>query len=233
MKYIISLYFVFLSFLSIGQSKKTIDLSCGIAYTDILITGEDKFANALNDGINSDYGYSVGIGINRKLSDYVYLKSGLKLTTIGTKSDLNTDIKFPHNNDTLPVNEPNRVQLFFQNYYLEIPIILRYEFKNKYLPYVEFGLSPHIYVKQRIKQVTDLDTKIRYDSNYNGKIYNRIVFISSLSLGYNFTYSDKYILFSQFTYKIGVINLKEKHIKSITYRPISIGFDIGGRYVFK
>jgi hypothetical protein len=101
----------------------------------------------------------------------------------------------------------NRLQngfLYFEyinEYYIEIPIIYRYEISNKKISmYTEFGLSPHLFLKGELEKGVASDLSIEdYEIPYLKDRRIRLSYI--FGIGVNFSPSPKIQLFFQPTYR--------------------------------
>ena len=92
---------------------------------------------------------------------------------------------------------PHEIQYVYDYLFLEIPIIGRYEFKEKKVsPFVEVGVSPSIYLNTKLKTVTDISTTSEYLRNETPAI-NNLSMVASVSFGVNYTLNEKLVFFGQ------------------------------------
>ena len=182
-----------------GQSKHSIDLLYGLEYSDIRHNYQNvhpdflqdvKGRNALTHGLVN---YRFGLNYNVKIIDKFYLKSGLRFFRTGYSSG-KSDVVWAVPDPTQ--NQIQEVEYISKYYYLELPIIGRYQFVEKRLtPFIEIGLAPSYYIGSRGKKITDLYTvenKIGVDRSFN-----KLQLVGVISAGANFAMSEKLQLFAQ------------------------------------
>jgi len=224
-------------FFLMGQSNSSIDFVSGFDYSYRTIKGtNDDFITELILESRTDESPTVnwraGFNYNRKLTKKFYLKSGLRLASVGYKSKKITDLVFtpvvdPQGNlqESNP-NLPSEVQFVYNECFAEIPIMGRFEFSaNKVIPFLEIGLSPNIYVTSRVKAITDVYTTVEYRRNKHSA-FNKLHFVGSLSFGCNYQIVPKYQLFGQSAIRYHLTKTSEGAIKEHLY---NFGIEAGIR----
>ncbi len=223
----------------IGQTKTSLDFVAGIdlGYRNLNSTNDDPSSGNMlvialrNDIEIKNLNLRFGFNINQKITDHIFLKTGLRFATVGYKSK-KQDLIFGDqvlaqliNPDT--VITFSSMQLFYNYLFFEVPLIGRYEFnQKKFSPFVELGVAPSFYLKSRNKQVLDGETKILEE---DGDLYNysKIHLVGVLSFGASYQLSDGTQLFAQPTFRYHLTRLvKDVPIKENLW---NIGLELGLR----
>lgn len=191
-----------------SQSKSSLDIVGGADYAYRTLSSSIDTSFIL-DGRNAQEKGRIkarfGFNYNRKIKDRLFFKTGLRFASVGYLvtdvkglifgSDL--DILEGSNGSSTSMIEDRSLKLIEDNYFIEVPLALRYEFpKNKVSFFIEAGLSPNIYLATRVKQILDgeVTTAIVDSAIFN---YSRMHIVGSLSLGLNFNLNDNWQLFAQ------------------------------------
>jgi len=194
-----------------SQINSSIDFIAGIDYNfRTLNTNDDsetvaKIMNYRKDETGR-LNWRIGLNYNKKLTTKIFLKSGLRLASVGYAM---FDSK---NSNWLEIHSTS------DYWYLEIPITGRYEFSNKKLSFFfELGLAPNIYLTTFDKAKTDLDKELKFRRNRNS-YFNNLQFVSIVSAGLNYNLTDQLQLFGQPIFRYHLTKLYdapiEEHLNS-------------------
>lgn len=173
--------------------------------------------------------WRVGFNYNQKIAERLYLKSGVRLASVGFKGEKKTDLIWGSEHDGMggfipDPNAPKEFQSIPDFWFLELPLIGRYEFASqKVIPFLEIGLSPTIYLKTRNKVITDIDeTIISYKSNS----FNNLQLVGNVSFGLNYNLNEQLQLFGQPIFRYHFTKSENTPIEE---RLFSGGLEIGVR----
>lgn len=223
-----------------AQVKSTIDFIFGVEHSNrVLKTDSDEyFMNIIMDSRKGESGkinFRVGFNYNQPLANKVYLKSGIRLASVGYKGEKKTGLIFPSEIDPTSgvqndPNLPNEIQFFYDYWFIEIPIIGRYEFNNKkFSPFIEAGISPNIYITSKTKSITDINSSTNFSDQTNSS-FNRLNFSANISFGVNYHLSPKWIMFGQPIFRYHFTKLVDAPIKEYLY---NFGIEFGARMKIK
>ncbi len=185
-----------------AQSKTTIDLMVGVEYNWL----EDYVRFNPNIGRPSgEYNPRLGLNINHRVAPQLWLKSGIRLAMIGEKWPKTAlrwgnqhDGEGGFNPDYTDPDLPSESQFFNTYWYLEIPVAGRWEFSTggRVTPFVELGVSPHIYLTTQSRFVSNLysNSDFHYDEQ---KSFNHLSVAGTLSVGTNISLADHWMVFVQ------------------------------------
>ena len=233
---IISSLFVVLPIFSFAQISSSIDLIAGIEYSYRnltvapnvidLITTIDSRNNREEEKLNWRFGFNY----NKRLSSNLFLKTGIRLASVGYADEKRTDLRWPSeigpNGYVFDPTLPHEMQLIYDYWFLEIPLIGRYEFSNKkFSPFVEAGISPSYYLTTKTKTITDLDTNTTSQRGGNGS-YSNLHLVGVIAVGANYSINEKFQLFGQGTYRRHFTKLVDAPIRGYLY---NYGFEFGVR----
>ena len=240
MKKIPFLLFICLPFVGFGQFQSSIDLASGIFLSDIANFENNVLTGPTSTIINEKYEPRptsfFAVHYNHQIKEKWYLKSGIRYSGMAYATENRKGLVWGSEiQDGLatgmgPIFDPSlphEIQFIYKQYFLEIPILSRYEFKHKiFTPYIEAGLSPGYLVIGKTIRKTDLDTK---EFDQNTADVNKFQVTASISLGINFQVSPNSQGFLQPTFR--------QHIRT-TYqradaRAFSYGIEVGLRKQLK
>lgn len=213
MKSFISGFVIFLLGFSTASAQfpYSIDLMLGVEYSyrDLKVTEDadrldpDILAMnlALRDGETSKRNIRFGININKFLDDRFYFKTGFRYASVGYNGEKQTDIRWPSETDSNGnyTPDPNlyHENQFIYNYrYLVIPGIFRYHItEGRLAPFIETGLSLHIYAHTKRKTINEFETRTeRYN---DGEANADLTSVGSISLGFEYLLDHSHALFVQ------------------------------------
>lgn len=224
MKLRIILLLAFLPFLTYGQFSynSSIDIVAGL--------DKNYLQNSTSEA--SNLGYRIGINYNKKLGEKLFLKLGLRGVHISYESFKRTGLLWGSEVEaglemgTGPIFDPtlpHEVQYFYDYWFLEIPLAIRYELnKNRWSPFIETGLSPNLYLKSSFKEETDIGGR---SFNENERV-NKIQLVASVSVGVNFAATESLQLFAQPIFRYHLTKLNDFANNEHLY---NIGLEIGVR----
>lgn len=242
MKNLITLCLLCFSTLTFSQNNASIDLVGGVEFGYRSLSGDhsDDVPVGLiletRERETGKFGFRFGFNYNQRLSKKIFLKTGLRVANLGYTSGKITGLRWGSeiqnaidNGLTEIVPDPSlprEVQFFYEYWFLEIPIIGRYEFNEKrWSPFVEVGLSPNIYLDARTKQKTDLG-----DAKYNhvevGDAFNKFQLVGSASFGVNFAATESFRIFAQSVFRYHLTKTVDSAVKEHLY---NVGLEVGVR----
>ena len=238
-KFLATLFLVIPIF-TFSQINQSIDFVSGIDYSyRNLSTSSDEevFAKIIDDRDEKEVGklnWRIGFNYNLRITNNLFIKSGLRLSSVGHKGEKETGIKWASEFNgmewTPDPNLPHEIQLIYDYWFTEIPIAGRFEINKKKLsPFIEMGVSPAIYMTTRIKEITDLDTNAEF-SNKNDNIFNKIQVVGFLSFGMNYSINENYQIFGQPAFRYHFTKLAEGPINENLF---NYGIEIGIRKKIK
>ena len=175
--------------------------------------------------------WRIGFNYNRKLSNRIFIKTGVRLANVGYKHQKVEGIRWPSeitpegfmDDPTLP----NIMQAFTNYSFIEVPLALRYEFNStKFSPFVEMGVSPSYYLTTRIKTVTEIDSKVETYRGFNASEFSNIHMVGVASVGTNYNLISTFQLFGQVAYRYHFTRLVEAPITEHLY---NYGVELGVR----
>ena len=168
---------------------------------------------------------------NKQLTKRFYLKTGLRAINISYESDKVTGLVWGSEIEagiaagTGPIFDPtlpHEIQFFYDNWFLEIPIIGRYEFSDsRWSPSVEVGISPNLYLNSTIEEKTDIGER-----TYEGNNINKIQLVASVSFGVNYLLNDNLQFFGQPIFRYHLSKLGDASLNEHLY---NVGVEVGVR----
>jgi Outer membrane protein beta-barrel domain len=208
----------------IAQIKSSISGIMGIDYTNRVLN---------NPAFKDETGklnYRVGANYNRKITEKIWLEmglraafqgyNGLKLKNLTWASELNPTTGVFTRDPTLP----HEVQLINNYLFLEMPIGIRYEFKQpKLKTYVAVGLSPNIYLTTHVKTITDLGSDNKFQQTEG---INKVTFSANIGFGFDYALNDTYQAFAQPSFRYHFTSFSAGPIKEYLY---NFGLELGIR----
>jgi len=234
-KFII-LFFLIIPLFAIGQMNSSIDFVFGIenSYRSLKYSSHESIPidiiSQRNDAEEGKNNWRIGFNYNKRLANKFYLKSGIRLASVGYKGGVKDDLRWPSEigpNGYMPdPSLPKQIQQIYDYRFLEIPIIGRYEFSNKrFTPFIELGISPSYYLTTRITSITDLGTSTI--SKRGGVSTNKnLHFVSVASIGGNYLINNSIQVFGQLAYRYHLTNLYDAPVTKHLY---NYGLEIGVR----
>jgi len=195
-----------------GQHHSSVDFIVGIdySYRSLSLTPQANLPIDITASRNSretaKKNWRIGFNYNKRLSNKLFIKSGVRLASVGYKGEKLEDLRWPSeitNEGYMPdPSLPSELQQFYDFWFLEIPIIARYEFNAKqFAPFLEIGISPSIYLTSRTKSVTNLSTDVTYRRGDNVNDYSNIHLVGTAAVGANYNLSARYQVFGQATFR--------------------------------
>lgn len=230
--------FLFFSCLAYSQKDMSIDIIgsfdyIGITENDLLFTN----GQGVNDpftGIKGIYTYRVGANFNFRIFEKVMFKTGIRYANVGDNFFMD-DLRWPSeigpNGFEPDPTLPRYINLITKHRYIEIPLIVRYEIANKkFSPFVEFGLSPHLYVNTKtINKTNFTSSSVVRDYSELADGFNKLQLAAVLSVGANYNANKTIQVFAQTTLRYNINRLTENE-NSLRY--YSVGLEFGVRKMF-
>lgn len=221
--------------ISFAQFQSSIDFIGSVAYSyrnltttsttpivvEILKKREDTEVGKLN--------WRVGFNYNQQLFKRIHLKSGIRLASVGFKGENRTGLMWASEHDGMGGFIPNpnlihEMQHIPDFWFLELPIVGRFEFTDKQLtPFVELGISPTIYLTTRNQFITDINETINFQ---RANDFNQLQLVGSASFGLNYTLNEQLQLFGQPIFRYHLTKSRDRPIEE---RLFSYGLEMGIR----
>ena len=208
MKNIIFLIFFLSSpFLLISQFHTSVDF---IGSFDFSNKNSQTFGSS---GNMNRIGYRIGGNFNFKVFNRKFFKTGIRYTRQGTRLLRNR-------------NSYATTHDIFDEFYLEIPLLFRYEFDaKKYSPFFEIGTSHYIYLKGKyIQEISGVKTVEDFDHPYIKDRRFRLAI--NLAVGFNYQLSKNYQFFTQPTLRYF---LPVTFDSTNSFKTINFGIEFGIR----
>lgn len=193
--------------------------------------------------------HRIGMNFNFRIYDNLYFKTGLRYVKIGDGYSIINSL-YPRSSfgpfESLPsVNWHTRgvpisstmkfVQLTLIHKYWELPLIVKYEFKeNKQLQFfIESGLSPHLYISSADIKETNLKlTKTSIDfTNQKELNFRKIQLVAVVGFGLNYNLTTNIQPFLQPTFRYH-LNAVYDNTGASLFNQYSIGLEFGIRKQF-
>ena len=223
--------------LAFGQYNSSIGLIAGIEYSyRNLSAGSGNAVASLiaarrDDEETGKLNWRAGFNYNRRLSSRLFLKTGVRLASVGYEKE-NKSLQWPSEHNGAggwagpDPNLPRELRQTRDYWFLELPVAGRYELGGKKLtPFIEAGLSPTVYLTTRTKTVTDISTEVAFQS---GEVYNFNTWhlVGQLSFGFNCDIGERLQLFGQPTVRYHLTKLADAPVGEYLY---NFGIEAGVR----
>lgn len=219
-------------FLAFSQKNSSIDVIAGFEYSYRNLLGKSKKNLALiREDETAKVNWRFGFNYNKRLTDKLFLKTGLRFVRTGYNGIKQTDLRWGSEYDdmggwTPDPSLPHEIQFIYDYYFIEVPIAARYEANKKQLsPFFEFGVYPLVHLTRRIETITDLDTKIEFHEN-NVTGVNTLHILASVSGGINYAFNDQFQLFGQVAFRHHITKLVDAPLREYL---INSGLEFGVR----
>lgn len=219
-----------------AQTSSTIDIIGGIDYSFRILhySGNDLTSQAaLNtrEGEKGKINFRIGANYNLKLTERFWLKTGMRLASIGYKGRKKEGLRWGSEYDpvtgtwTPDPSLPHEIQFIYNFWFIELPINGRLEFgTGKWIPFVEAGISPNVYLRTKTKQITEFGKSVNFDRTTG---INTLNLSTNISFGLNYLMNEKMILFFQPTFRYHLSSLSDSPIKEHLY---NFGLESGLRF---
>lgn len=224
MKFQITLFLFCISTFIFAQNSASLDLIVGV---------ENNYRTAVVGNPNDNggqFGYRFGINYNKQLAKKFYLKTGLRAINISYQTEKiallwGSEIEAGIAAGTGPILDPtlpHEIQFFYNNWFLEIPLIGRFEFSDsRWSPFVEAGISPNMYLNSTVREETDLGER-----TYEGNTSNKFQLVASVSFGVNYLLNDNLQFFGQPVFRYHLSKLGNSSLNEHLY---NVGMEVGVR----
>ncbi len=164
---------ILISTLGLNAQDSSVDVMLGLDYSfrHLYFQADDPSTNFMVEAraaeapsINARF----GLNYNHKIGEHKWIKTGLRIADLGYKLGLTTDLVWPSELETgvfiFDPSLPHEIQFINNLIFIEIPLALRYEFKQtKWTPFVEMGVSTSLFVGNYKQQVTDISSDFKYE----------------------------------------------------------------------
>jgi hypothetical protein len=174
--------------------------------------------------------WRAGFNFNQQLFEKWFLKTGLQLASVGYRS-AKKELRFGDQHDGsggFDETSTRIQQLTIDYLFLEIPLMLRYEWqREKWAPFVEGGVSTSYYLVTRLTTSIDNDDTTRLDNQSDAAI--PIYFVANASFGMNYNISEQWQAFGQSIFRFHLNPISKEVIKEYLY---GLGLEMGVRRKF-
>jgi len=222
------LFIILLPVLGFSQVSPSIDLIAGLDYSYRTLNSELLDGNRTRE--TGKLNWRGGLNYNQPITSQFFLKTGLRLASVGYKGENNTDVRWPsENNGGTWVPDPalpRELQLIYDYWFLEIPIAARWEMNNKkVIPFFELGIAPSIYMTTKTISKTELGRTTQLERN-SFPTFNKVHFVGLAAFGINYVISDYLQVFGQPTARYHITGTSRS---SVNENLFNIGLELGLR----
>lgn len=211
-------------FLGFCQINQSIDFVSGIEYSyrNLATASQNEIMSVILESRDQTetgkLNWRIGFNYNQRLTNRIFLRTGLRIASVGYKGEKNTDLRWPSEHDgnggwVADPTLPRELQLVYDYWFIEVPIVGRFEMNQKKIsPFVELGILPSYYMTTRTTEKTDIGRNAQFD---NGDVhnFNRVHFVGFLSFGMNYSLNDQLQFFGQPAFRY--------HFSKLVDAPIS------------
>lgn len=224
----------FISQLS-AQKKSYVDLMFGVDYSDRTNRQKEDFVftdengDILNSNINISGTTSIrfGLSYNHPIGKKIWIKTGLRYTSFGNK----LEVAFLDDGGFENIKSNSEIH----NSFIEIPLLLRYEFTNtKWSPYVELGMAANFYLQS--KQINSFQSSTQNSkTEEKDKIetINQGQYSVIAGIGCKYQLNERFQITIQPTFRYFLTEHLDKemvpNIKAFDFRYYSLGLEMGCR----
>ncbi len=239
MKFVSFLIFSFFLTTMSGQKDMSIDIVGSFDYSGAsnydFISGINLNSISIKSSKTSIINTNrFGVNFSFRIYENMMFKTGIRLAELGSKFNA----EYSHTSQCYVPGELVREREFlqyeeeFSNNFIEIPLILRYEYSKKRLsPYFEVGISPHFYMNSKRSYRTVNNNGFSYNIDEVTTGFSKLQLVFVFSAGMNYNISQSLTAFAQPTIR--------RHLNSIQINPdgtkarfYSMGLEYGVRYRF-
>lgn len=214
-----------------SQTHQSIDFITGLEISDRILSLEDpdgvpiELINFRQENEIPKFNWRLGANFNQRINKSYLFKTGLRLSSVGFKYKGITALAFPGG----PSSNITEIQ-FKQDYlFFELPLTVRKEFSNgKWIPFIEAGILPSIYLVSKATSVSDVERRVIYDTHIDDRALNKFQIAGFFSIGLNYTLSDEVQLFCQPAFRYHFTNLFDANWN---VRLFNYGLELGVRQV--
>jgi len=214
-----------------SQTYQSIDFITGLEISDRILSLEDpegipiELINFRQENEIPKFNWRLGGNFNQRINKSYIFKTGLRLSSIGFKYKGITTLAFPGGPSS------NLTEIHFKQDFLffEFPLAVRKEFSNgKWIPFIEAGILPSIYLVSKATSVSDVERRVLYDTGINNQAFNKFQLAGFISFGLNYSLNEEVQLFCQPAFRYHFTNLYDANWK---VRLFNYGLELGVRQV--
>lgn len=236
MKHLFFVAFFLTPFLTNAQFNSSLDFVAGLDYSFRTLSAEasdstlQSIIDSRNDRETAKLNWRTGFNYNKRLTGNIYLKTGVRLSNLGYKSEYTVAGIWPGEHDGNgqgnPIVTTDEFKFVYDYWFLELPIAARYELNNKkWSPFIEIGFAPSIFLTGRTEKTQNGETSISYGDPINTGT-NTLHLSGFLSVGVNYTVNNNIQLFGQTSFRYHLTPLADT---SITGNLYNYGIEFGAR----
>ena len=185
----------------------------------------------LNEFNQGKINWRLGGNYNKRLSENTYLKTGLRLASVGyvyKTGDIQWGSEHNGNGGYEPDPDLESIRFSYDYWFMELPIAIRFEKNNNKLsPFLEVGISPSIYLASLLTKKLDTPKETVLKRENDSAPINNFQLVSTFAFGANYNYTEKLQLFAQPTFRFHLTQLFRTPIKTHLY---SAGLEMGVRW---
>lgn len=209
-----------------AQKNTSWDIIAGVDYSYRYLTasgsGPQSVVEVRNKIESGKLNWRLGFNYNKRLVNNTYLKTGLRLASVGYVYKLN-DLSWGPN-EPEPIKT---VRVSDDHWFIEIPLVLRFEkSEKKFTSYWEIGLSPSVYLSTLVSRKYDNDKTILFIKGAQFHKFNTFHLVSTFAYGFNYNYSERIQYFAQPTLRLHVTQLVKAPLRAYLYNA---GLEMGVR----
>lgn len=221
--------------------RSSVDFIIGGEYSFRTLAAENSDTThaailAFREQENGKYNFRLGLNYNQRIGKRIWLKSGIRIARVGYVTEKITDLRWPSEVDpntgqwSPDPNLPRELKTTVDYIWAVIPLIGRLELgEGKWRPYLEAGVSPHLYLLTRVREQTDISNAISI-GGYHSDILNRLSVVGSIAVGVNYLMGEQWQLFGQPTFRYHFTPLVDD--RPIEEHLYNYGIEMGVRWMF-
>lgn len=229
------LLFLALPFLIVAQSNSSVDFIGSVDYTYRYFKADENFDDSIRKKEKGNLNWRLGFNYNQRLSERLFLKTGLRLMSLGYHREYNFgELRWGTQHDGEGNFDPNispdesfpNTKVSTNYVFLEVPLVLRYEFTTKKItPYIEAGFGSAYVLQIRNTTSQEGERKSNTTSEF-GENFNRFQLEGIISFGVNYNLNANWQLFTQPTFRYHLTELTDFYYKEHLW---SAGLELGVR----
>jgi len=197
----------------------------------------DNFINHLNSAERPKYSFTSGIALSYNLKSIFVLEAGIQYSNKGFGL-FKENIRFPSDIDPMNINNNNNngpqtdLKLLYNFHYLDIPLrALAIIGNGKFRIVAGAGLSTGILLKANITQIMKTEGEKREKKKADqGYSFNRINISPLISVGIDYTVTDKLNLRCEPIVRYGAIQIIDAPVTSYLW---NVGMSFSCYYKFR
>jgi len=223
-----------------GQKSSSVDFiaGAGTAYLSLDKEYQEQMNTLLfdgRDGASRFLNWKLGINYNKQIKNHLFIKTGIRLESIGFKDERFKDLRWPSEHDgnggfMLSPDLNHDIQNAAYFWYIGLPVHLRYELeKNKIQPFFEIGLAAKYFALYRVKKETEIKNFYPFSFSEKQNTANTFHMTANASAGFNYNLSEQVQIFTQLQICSPFIKILDLYED---FFLLTTGIEIGFRKIF-